>query len=75
MAEKTDAQKRAQKTYMSKFSRVEIRMLPEKQKKIQDHAESNGESVNGFINRAIDEQMERDQAEPQDGGGKDDCQG
>ena len=28
--------------------------------KIKAHAEQNGESVNGFINRAIDETMERD---------------
>lgn len=27
---------------------------------IQAHAESQGESVNAFINRAIDNQMERD---------------
>ena len=28
------------------------------------HAESHGESVNGFINRAIDETMDRDKAVP-----------
>jgi len=27
---------------------------------IRAHAEKNGESLNGFINRAIDEAMERD---------------
>lgn len=27
---------------------------------IQAHAQTNGESVNGFINRAIEETMERD---------------
>lgn len=31
---------------------------------IQMHAESRGESVNGFIARAIKETMERDQKEP-----------
>lgn len=60
MAGKTDAQKKAQKTYMARFSRVEIRMLPEKQKRVQDHAESRGESISSFINRAVDEQIERD---------------
>ena len=27
---------------------------------IKAHAENNGESINGFVNRAIDETMERD---------------
>ncbi len=30
---------------------------------IKAHAESNGESINGFINRAIDETIERDKYE------------
>ena len=30
---------------------------------IKAHAEQRGESVNGFINRAIDEAMERDKGE------------
>ena len=60
MAEKTEAQKRAQKAYMEKFVRVEIRITQDKREIIQAHAEAQGESVNGFINRAIDETMERD---------------
>ena len=60
MAEKTEAQKRAQKAYMEKFVRVEFRTTSEKRSIIQAHAEAHGESVNGFINRAISETMERD---------------
>ena len=60
MPEKTDAQKRAQKSYMGKFARVEIRMTLEQREKVQSHAEAHGESTNGFINRAISETMERD---------------
>ena len=45
---------------MEKFVRVEIRMDQAKRDTIQAHAESQGESVNAFINRAIDNQMERD---------------
>ena len=60
MPEKTEAQKRAQRAYMEKFARVELRMTQEKRDTIQAHAESKGESVNGFINRAIDETMERE---------------
>lgn len=62
MAEKTEAQKRAQKAYMNKFVRVEIRLTADKRDAIKAHAESRGESVNGFIKRAIDEAMERDNA-------------
>ena len=60
MPEKTEAQKRAQKNYMDKFARVEIRMPQEKRDAIQSHADAKGESVNSFINRAINETMERD---------------
>jgi len=45
--------------------RVEIRMNAEQRAIIQDHAEAHSESLNGFINRAIDHEMERDgQREP-----------
>lgn len=64
MAEKTEAQKRAQKAYMEKFVRVEFRTTSEKRSIIQAHAEARGESVNGFINRAISETMERDGGAP-----------
>lgn len=62
MGEKTEAQKRAQKNYIEKFARVEIRMTPERRSAVQAHAEAQGESTTGFINRAIDETMERDKA-------------
>ena len=38
-------------------------MTPEKKQRLQDHADSQGESVNEFVNRAIDETIERDSAE------------
>ena len=60
MPKKTDAEKRAQKNYIKKFARVEIRMTPEKQKLVLEHAVKEGESVNCFINRAIDETIEHD---------------
>ena len=58
--EKTQAEKKAQKKYMSQFTITNVRMTPEKKQRIQNHAKSRGESVNTFINRAIDETMERD---------------
>ena len=60
--EKTDAQKRAQKNYISRFARVEVRMTPERRAEVQAHAEARGESTSTFINRAIDETIERDDA-------------
>ena len=60
MGEKTEAQKKAQQKYMEKFAVARVRMNREKYEQIQAHAETQGESVNGFINRAIDNQMERD---------------
>ena len=62
MAEKTEAQKRAQKSYMSKFIRLEFRATPEQRDTIRAHAAARGESVNAFIGRAIQEAMERDNA-------------
>lgn len=62
MAEITDAQKRAQRKYMEKFVEVKVRMTPEKRSAVQDHARSVGQSATEFINRAIDEAMERDKA-------------
>lgn len=63
MQKTTDAQKRAHKTYISKFSRVEIRMETAERERIQAHAAAHGESVNSFINRAIRETMDRDKAQ------------
>ena len=64
MAEKTEAQKKAQQKYMEKFAVARVRMDRAKYDDVQAHAEAQGESVNGFINRAIDETMERDNAAP-----------
>ena len=47
--------------YMAKaYDRISL-IVPKGQKDlIQAHAEAQGESTNGFINRAISETMERD---------------
>lgn len=60
MPEKTAAQKKAQKAYMQKFARVELRMTLQNRESVQAHATARGESVNAFINRAIRNQIERD---------------
>ena len=56
----TEAQKRAKRKYMEKFVEIKVRMTPERRSAVQAHAEA----TTGFINRAIDETMERDNAAP-----------
>ena len=58
----TEAQARAHKKYIAQFVETKVRMTPERREQIRAHAEARGESVNAFINRAIDETMERDGA-------------
>lgn len=55
------ARTRAQNKFIAKaYDRVNLTMPKGKKETIQVHAEARGESVNGFINRAIDQTMERD---------------
>lgn len=58
--QKTDAQKRAQKAYMANFCEIKVRVTPERRELVKAHATKTGESVTEFINRAIDETMQRD---------------
>ncbi len=49
------------KKYQDKvYDKILLRTPKGKKDTIQAHAEAQGESVNGFINRAIDEAIERD---------------
>lgn len=58
----SDAQKAATAKYEARvYDKVLVRFPKGKKERLQTHAEAQGESVNGFINRAIDEAMERDQ--------------
>lgn len=57
----SQAQKKATAKYeQQKYDKVLLRLEKGKKDKIKSHAESNGESINGFVKRAIDETMERD---------------
>ena len=64
MPTKTEAQKKAQRKYMENIATIQIRTTADQRDTIKAHAEARGESVNGFINRAILEAMERDGASP-----------
>ena len=65
MPEKSAAQKKAQQKYLEKFAVARVRMDRERYELVQAHASARGESVNAFINRAIEETMEREGSEPQ----------
>ena len=55
------AQQRAVNKYVkSNYDEVKLRMPKGKKDIIQAHAAQQGESVNAYINRAIDEAMQRD---------------
>ena len=57
----SDAQKRASIKYAkNNYKRVPLDVTPDQYDKIKDHAAGRGESVNGFIKRAINETMQRD---------------
>lgn len=56
----TEARKAANKRYIDKFVEVKVRMTPEHRTEVQKHAADMGESTTAFINRAIDEAIERD---------------
>ena len=48
------------------YDKILVRMPKGQKDLIQAHAEAQGESTNGFINRAITNQMERDNASSTD---------
>lgn len=42
------------------YDSIMLRVFKGEKEKIKNHAEGRGESINGFITRAISEQMKRD---------------
>lgn len=60
----TKAQQKAVAKYTkANYDEIKVRAPKGRKEEIQAHAQARGESVNAFINRAIDNQMERDKAE------------
>lgn len=55
------AQQQATNKYIAKaYDRINLTVPKGQKDEIQAHAAARGESVNGFINRAITNQIERD---------------
>lgn len=60
----SDAQKRATKKYNSKkYDRIELKVQKGEKDLMKIHAIKQGESLNSFINRAIQNQMKADNEE------------
>lgn len=57
----SEAQRKAVAKYNAKaYDRIELKVKKGEKEKLKLHAESNGESLNGFINRAIEETFKND---------------
>ncbi len=54
------AQRKATDKYLEKFDEIRIRIPKGQKDTVKAHAEARGESVNGFIGRAISETIQRD---------------
>lgn len=62
----TEARRRANEKYNAKaYDEIKVRVSKGNKDIIKAHADGKGESLNGFVNRAIDETMERDKKETQ----------
>ena len=60
----TKASQKAVNKYMKEnYDRINLTMPKGKKEIVQAHAESKGESVNAFINRAVNETIDRDNAQ------------
>jgi hypothetical protein len=60
MTKSYEQRKASNEKYLAKLDEIKIRLPKGEKEKIKAHAESGGESVNAFINRAITETMTRD---------------
>lgn len=60
------ANQRAVAKYVkNNYDDIKVRTAKGKRQLIQEHAEKTGESVNAFINRAIEETIQRDRGSAQ----------
>ena len=60
-ASSEDAKRAVKKYDQEKIDRIAMRVPKGKREVIQAHAQEQGESINAFLNRAVDETIERDQ--------------
>ena len=58
----SEAQLKASKKYHEKFELIQFRVPKGKKQVLQEHAAERGESLNGFLNRAVDQTLSSDDA-------------
>ena len=58
----TEAQLKASKKYHEKFELIQFRVAKGKKQVLQEHAAQRGESLNGFLNRVVDQALSADDA-------------
>ena len=64
MAKISEARRRANEKYNAKaYDEMKVRVPKGRKAELQAHAEEQGQSLNGFIVRAVDEAIERDERE------------
>ena len=69
MSPASEAEKRAKAKYALKaYDRLEITVKKGQKDELKAHADECGESLNGFVNRAMNETMERDRQAKQGSG-------
>lgn len=56
----TKAHLEGNKKYLQTLDEIKVRVPKGRKAELQAHAEGQGESLNGFIVRAVDETIERD---------------
>ena len=56
---RTEAQKRASKKWEGKFKQRILRIPLDKDKKLVEHCNNKSESINGLLNRLIDEELKK----------------
>lgn len=66
---KADATAYQNKFIAEKYDRINLTVPKGRKAEVQAHAEARSESVNGFINRAIDQTMAQDNADPRGSSG------
>lgn len=59
----TDAQRRAHRKYMQGMATIQLRLTEMHRDKIKARAEELGESMNSYVLRLVDEDIERGKAE------------
>lgn len=67
MTKHYEQRKEANARYLAKLDEIRIRLPKGQKEAIKAHADSMGESVNAFINRAIQGQIEADKKGKEDG--------